>query len=126
MKRSWIGFFLLVFLLAASLLASHVMVTIHTEAAEKLEQAADFALKDNWAAAAFLTAQAQQSWSRYHFLRAALADHSPSEEVDAHFAVLRIYGSTKDSVNFAALSRQTANQIFAIGDAHKLKFHNLL
>ena len=126
MKRSWIGLFLLILLFAGSLLASHVMVTVHTDSAENLEQAAQFAMEGNWPAAAFLTAQAQSSWKRYDFLRAALANHSPSEEIDAHFAVLSIYGSAKDSVNFAALSRQIANKIHAIGDAHSLKFHNLL
>lgn len=126
MKRSWIGLFLLVFLLAGSLVASRVMVTVHTDSAEKLEQAAELALEGNWAGAAFLTAQAQHKWKQYDFLRSALIDHNPGEEIDADFTVLGVYGSTRDSVNFAALSMQTAKKIHAIADAHRLKLHNLL
>lgn len=126
MKRSWIGLFLLIVLLAGSLIASHVMLTTHLESAEKLEQAAQFALDSNWTGAAFATAQARQQWERYDFLRSALSDHAPGEEIDACFAALQVYGASAEPVSFAALSMQTARMIRAIGDAHSLKFHNLL
>lgn len=126
MKRSWIGLFLLIVLLVGSLIASNIMLTVHRESAEKLEQAAQFALDGNWTGAAFATAQARQQWERYDFLRSALADHAPGEEIDACFAALQIYGASAESVGFAALSKQTAQMIRAIGDANSLKFHNLL
>ena len=126
MKRSWIGLLLLLVLLAGSLIASHVMLTVHSESAEKLEQASRFALDGNWTGAAFATAQAKQQWERYDFLRSALSDHAPGEEIDACFAALRVYGAAAESVSFAALSSQTATMIRAIADAHSLKFHTLL
>ena len=126
MKRSWFGFFLLLLLLAASLFASRTMVTIHAENAEALNQAARFAMKENWAGAAFATAQAKHNWEKWDLLRSALADHTPSEEIDALFAALEVYGSAKDKVAFSALCRELSLKMLAIGDAHSLKFHNLL
>ena len=126
MKRSWIGFFLLLTLLAGSFWASRTMVVIHTENSENLEKAAQCALVDNWAGAAFLTAQAEHDWEKWDLFRSALADHNPTEEVNALFATLEVYGSARDKVAFASLCRELAEKIQAIGDAHSLKFHNLL
>ena len=126
MKRSWFGLFLLLALLAVSLFASRKMVAIHEENAHALEEAARYAMKDNWAGAAYATAQAKYNWEKWDLLRSALADHTPGEEVDALFAALEIYGSVKDKVAFSALCRELSQKIHAIGDAHRLKVHNLL
>ena len=126
MKRSWIGFFLLVALLAGSLWASRTMVTIHTENAEVLEKAARCALGGDWTGAAYLTAQAEHTWEKWELFRSAMADHNPSEEIDALFAAMKVYGSARDQVAFAALCREISEKMQAIGDAHNLKFHNLL
>ena len=85
-----------------------------------------YAMKENWAGAAFATAQAKHNWEKWDLLRSALADHTPSEEIDALFAALEVYGSAKDKVAFSALCRELSLKMLAIGDAHSLKFHNLL
>lgn len=126
MKRSWFGFFLLLALLVLALLSSLAMVRIHEENAEHLEQAARLALAGNWAGAAFRTAQAEHTWDRWELLRSALADHNPTEEIDSLFAALEVYGTAREKVAFAALCRETAKKIQAMGDAHSLKWRNLL
>ena len=126
MKRSWIGFFLLAALLAGSLWASRTMVTIHTENAEVLEKAARCALGGDWAGAAYLTAQAEHDWEKWELFRSAMADHNPSEEIDALFAAMKVYGSAREQVAFASLCREISEKMQAIGDAHNLKFRNLL
>lgn len=126
MKRSWIGLFLLIFLLAGAFLTSLAMEKLHTKNAEILERASQCALEGNWAGAAFLTAQAEHHWEKWELFRAALADHTPSEEVDALFASLEVYGSVRDKVAFSALCRELAQKVEAIGKAHSLELHNIL
>lgn len=126
MKRSWIGFALLVILLAAALVSSWAMEEFHEAAANKLEQAGQYALAGNWAGAAFLTADVQRDWDRWELLRCALADHSPMEEIETLFSALEVYGTAREKVAFAALCREAAQKMEAMGQAHGLQLHNLL
>ena len=126
MKRSWFGLILLLALLLGSLLCSHAMVRIHQENAEKLERAAQLALEENWPGAAFWTAQARHTWDKWEFLRASLSDHNPSEEIDVLLAALEIYASAREETAFAAVCRETAKKMQAMGEAHSLKLQNIL
>lgn len=126
MKRSWIGLLLLIGLLAGSWAASNAMTELHEDSAEKLEQASHMALSGNWAGAAFLTAQVRHSWDKWEWFRAAQSDHNPTEEIDAMFAALEVYGNARERVAFSALCREMAKKIQAVGEAHSLKFSNLL
>lgn len=126
MTRSWIGFFLLLILFATGLLCTWVMGSVHDPMAQKLEQAAQEALDRDWIAAAWHTAEAQNQWNRWQLFRAALTDHSPAEEIDALFAMLQVYGTQRERVAYAALCREMAQKIRAIGEAHALVSENLL
>lgn len=126
MRRSWIGFFLLLALLAAGALATWSMGEIHEPISRELEQAAESCLNKNWGMAAFHTAQARREWEKWQLLRATLTDHDPTEEIDALFATLEVYGSCREELAFAALSREMAEKIEAIGDAHSLIWKNIL
>ena len=126
MKRSWIGLILLLVLFGISLAASWGMVQIHQEAAQKLDKAADQALSGEWAAAAYLVAQARHNWDTWAILRAALADHSPMEELDAAFSKLELYGKQKEKLAFAAVCREMACQMEAMGQAHGWNLENIL
>lgn len=126
MKRSWFGFFLLILLLGLSLVSSWAMEEIHSEASEKLEQAADFALSENWHKAAFLTAEVLRDWDRWQLLRSALADHGPMEDIESSFAVLEVYARQREKLAFAASCRELSRRIEAMGDAHAFRLRNLL
>ena len=126
MKRSWIGLALLLVLLTLGGLGTWAMEEIHEPIADKLEDAAEQALQNQWRQAAFLTAIARRDWENWRLLRAGMADHGPSEDVDAMFAALEVYGSSREGVAFAALCREMARRIEAIGDAHGLLPENLL
>lgn len=126
MRRSWIGLFLLLVLLGLGITATWSMAEIHEPIADELEQAAESCLVKNWGKAAFHTAKARRNWEKWELLRAALTDHDPTEEIDALFATLEIYGSCREEVAFAALAREMAEKIEAIGDAHSLIWKNIL
>jgi len=126
MKRSWIGFILLLVLLGTSLAASWGMMEIHQEASEKLNRAAELALTGEWAGAAYLTAQVRHSWDKWALLRAALADHGPMEELDASFTQLELYGKAREKLAFASICREMACRMEAMGQAHGWELENIL
>ena len=126
MKRSWIGFFLLLVLLGIGILATWGMAEIHEPISEELEQAAEAGAANNWRKAAFHTAKARKDWKKWQLLRSALTDHDPMEEIDALFSALETYGSQRETVAFSALAREMAEKIEAIGDAHGLVWKNIL
>lgn len=126
MKRSWIGFYLLLALLGASLFSSHSMDTLHGEASRQMEQAGELAMAGNWPAAAYVTAKVRRDWDSHALLRCALADHGPMEEIEARFALLEVYGADREATAFAAVCRELSRQLEAMADAHRLRLHNLL
>ena len=126
MKRSWIGFVLLVLLLATALLSAAAMIRLCEEDVSRLTAASGEALKGNWEAAACLIAQAHHSWDSWEFFRCAMADHTPAEEIEALFSRLEVYSSARERITFAAVCREAAQKLEALGDAHRLNLHNLL
>lgn len=126
MKRSWIGFFLLLILLGLGLLSTWAIVEVHEPISDALEEAADCALEGAWAKAAWLTAQAQGIWEKWAILRAALTDHVPIEDIDALFEMLEVYGVSREGISFAAVCRELAQRVEDLGEAHGLMLENLL
>lgn len=126
MKRSWLGLGFLVLLLVLSLLTTSAMSRIHEDSAEKLEKAADLALTEQWPQVAWLTAQVRTSWDKWELLRAALADHGPIEDLEADFALLEVYGRSREKLAFAATCREMARRMEAMGDAHGFDLKNIL
>ena len=126
MKRCWIGFFLLLVLLGVGIGTTWGMAKVHDPICQELEQAARSSLAENWGKAAYHTAQAQNQWDRWQLLRASLTDHDPTEEIDALFRALKVYGQCREEVAFSAICRELAKRIEAIGSAHGLVWENIL
>jgi len=126
MKRSWVGFFLLLVLLGLGFLSSWAMEEVHDPISENLEEAAEQALQGQWARAAWFTADARRNWEKWKFLRTAFSAHGPSEDVDALFSALEVYGTTRQKEAFAGICREMAEKIQAIGEAHGLDWNNFL
>jgi len=125
MKRCWIGLGLLLAVLAAGIGAGAAMDRIHAPVAWELEQAADYAMLGLWPEAADSAEQAQADWSRWDHLRASLADHGPVEDAEAIFAQLPVFAKEED-LHFAALCRELARRVRAVGDAHSFTWWNFL
>lgn len=126
MKRSWMGFALLLLLLAGSILVTWVMVHIHEPIEAALIQAADSAADENWIQASLLFREAEAGWVKWEHLRACFADHNPVEEIDAAFAMLKTYCTAREEVAFAGACRDLARKVAAVGEAHEFVWWNLL
>ena len=125
MKRSWIGFILLLILLLGCLLVTKTMVDIHEPIESKLLQSAEVAMDGDWNRAEELFSHAENDWKDSAHFRGCFADHNPAEEIDAAFSLLRVTCAAKDSVAFAGGCRSLARQVAAVGEAHELVWWNL-
>jgi len=125
MKRSWIGFILLLVLLAAGFLSTHTMKTIHEPIEADLLQAAECAILGDWENTSRFFRQAEEDWKQWGHFRSCFADHNPVEEIDADFALLKVYCAHRDTVSFAGGCAQLARQVAAVGEAHELVWWNL-
>ena len=126
MKRSWIGFFMLVELLLGSLWSARTMVTIHEPIEGKLKQAAQLSMDGNWDQAATLFQEAGKDWERWEHIRTCFADHNPVEEIDADFQLLKVCCAAREMISFSGGCLQLARQVAAVGEAHELVWWNLL
>ena len=117
MKRSWIGFVLLLVLLAGGIAATWGMAKCHEPIARDLENAAKTALQGDMAQGEALMFQAREAWGRSRHLGACFADHTPMEEIDALFAQVEVY--------FAAGCAALSRKVEAMGQAHGASWWNL-
>lgn len=126
MKRSWIGFFLLLVLLAGSIAVTWAMDRIHQPIEANLKQAAECAILGDWDNADRFFHRGQQQWEAWAHFRGCFADHSPIEEIEAGFALLKVYCDTRENAAFAADCCKLARQVAAVGEAHGLVWWNIL
>lgn len=126
MKRSKIGAWLLIILLVVGSISSWAMVRFSAPIGEAMEKAAEAALREDWENAEALAGQARARWEKYWNFCAAFADHEPMENINGLFAQLRVYAQSRDPQNFAAVCAQLSEDTKAMGEAHSLKWWNLL
>ena len=125
MRRSWMGLGLLLVLLVLGAVISHRMTALHLPLSSRLEQAAVFVSGEDWERAVELVEETRTAWENHHTFSASFTDHTPMEEVEAHFAQLEIYRRLRDSVGYAALCAEMACQLEAISEAQRLTLKNL-
>lgn len=125
-KEFWAAIALLACLLAVTLGTAWGMGQIHETAAKVLEQAAEQAQKGDMEQADILFQQAQQRWRRYQKLSACVADHSPMDEIEMHFAEAEVYIRTQQTTDFAAACTHLGRMVRAMAEAHKLTWWNVL
>ena len=126
MKRSWIGFLMLILLLLGSIWSSRIMVRLHEPIEEKLRQAAQFSMEGNWAQAAGCFREAEENWKQREHIRSCFADHNPVEEIDADFQLLKVCCAARETISFSGGCLQLARQVAAVGAAHEPVWWNLL
>lgn len=126
MKRSRIGFALLMVLLTSGILVTRKMVRIHDPIERQLQQAAQYALNGNWEQAETFFRKADDSWKRMEHFRSCFADHNPVEEIDGNFELLAVFCSSRERIAFAGGCRELARKVAAVGEAHELVWWNLL
>jgi hypothetical protein len=126
MKRCWIGVVCLVLLLMGGLYVDRVMGRSHAPVSQDLDRAAECAMAEDWTGAEAFTDRARENWEKNWHFSAAFADHEPMENIDALFSRLTVFVAAREKEEFGALCRELSRQVKAMGDAHDLKWWNLL
>lgn len=126
LNREIAGFVILTALLLLGLLSSVLFWRHFEELSAQLEEAAWFALSDNWDQAKTLAADARKTWEDSRKITCIFADHSPMEEIDALFAQLGIYGAAREKAEYSAVCAALSRHMDAMGNAQRLTWWNLL
>lgn len=124
--RESVGAVILSILLIAGLFTSRNMEKSHWEISQRLEDAAWFALTENWEDARQAAAAAETQWKRCRNRNSLLSDHTPMEQIDALFARVGIFSAARNGEEFAAACAELSRYVQAMGEAHCLTWQNLL
>ena len=91
-----------------------------------LEDAALWAMRDEWGRAEAHTARAKKNWAKNRPMTASVADHEPMDEIDALFAELEIFAARQDQISYASLCVHLTEALKALSEEHRLYWWNLL
>ena len=126
MKQLWLGVAVLLVLLALGIWLTVAMDGLHGEIKQEMTQAAEAAIREDWATARTCAGKARDQWQRHRRFAAALLDHGPLEETDALFAELEVYDKRRMAADFAAVCALLAQQAEAMGESQHLTWWNFL
>lgn len=126
MNRLWLGCIILLALLGLVFGIQLGMQRIHLPIQQQLTLAEDAALSGDWDTARQLAEKARKRWETYHSLIAAVADHSPMDQLDMLFGEIRVYCREKTLPEFAAACDSAARMARAMADAQVLTWWNFL
>ena len=102
------------------------MTAIHEPIEVELLQAAQCAMGGNWEKAGSFFREAEESWKQWEHVRSCFADHTPVEEINGDFELLKVFCAAREGASFAGGCLQLARQVAAVGEAHELVWWNLL
>lgn len=126
MGRGWFGFGILIAFLILGFITAEVTDNVHLPTEKLLVQAAEKTLSGDFEEAVDLGLQAKSRWDSHWNRTAAVADHSPMDEVDALFAEMEVYAKTEEKPHFAACCQELSQRIRAFADAHRFRWWNIL
>ena len=126
MARGWIGAAVLVVFLILGFVVSGAMDNAHNPASNLLTQAADMTLMGNFEKAIPLAMEAKYRWEQAWNGTAAVADHSPMDDVDALFAEMMTFAESGEEPHFASCCRELAKRVQAVSEAHRFSWWNVL
>ena len=122
-RRFYLGVGLLVLILALGALTAWVIRENQLPAVQLLEQAA---VSEELEQGVALARQAKQLWQRSWKGVAAVADHTPMDEIDKLFAEMEVFARAKEDVHFSACCQQLASLLRAVSEAHAPTWWNFL
>ena len=126
MKRFWLGVGLLVALLIGGIGLGDWMDRTFTTLARHMDQACSLAGQDQLWQAEPIAQSTYARWLDCRNATAALADHTPMEEIDRLFRELRIYALKQETVHYAATCAQLSALLQAMADSHDISWWHLL
>ena len=126
MKRGWLGVATLLIFLALGFMTAEAMENAHRPTQVLLEQAANATLSGEFDRGVALGMEAKSRWERHWNGTAAVADHSPMDDVDALFAEMEIYAKAGEAPHFAACCQELSRRLQAMAEAHTFRWWNVL
>ena len=126
MKRGWLGVAILLIFLALGFMTAEAMENAHRPTQVLLEQAANATLSGEFDRGVALGMEAKSRWERHWNGTAAVADHSPMDDVDALFAEMEIYAKAGEEPHFAACCQELSRRLQAMAEAHTFSWWNVL
>ncbi len=126
MRRLIWGLCILGLLLGLCAGVAWAMERVHEPISSLLQQAAEAADREDWAAARRLTIAAQARWTQYWRFTAAVADHTPMDELDGLFGELETYLQHEEQPHFSATCRHLALLANAMADSHTPSWWNII
>ena len=126
MRRTWVGIVLLALLLILGIFSVLGIRGPLDAIADGLETASTLALSGSVADGAEDVQEALQLWTSARNAIAAFTDHDPLERIDAGFALLELYAAMGDNRNFSLVCLELSMQVRALGDAHSVRWWNIL
>ena len=125
-KKMIIGIAVLLTLLVLGVFTMMCMERIHSDLSRQVAEAARLALAGQGEKAAFLAKDAGKRWEQTYGFTAAVADHSPMDEIDGLFREAEIYGEAGELPNLAACCARLSFALKAMYDAHSFHLRNIL
>ena len=126
MRRFVLGVVLLGLVLGGCLWITRMMKTAHGPISDKLEEAAQLAMKGDWEQGTALGREAQQLWQERRELTAAVVDHAPMDEIDGLFAQMDSFAAGGCTVEFAGLCARLAQLVKAVAEANSFAWWSFL
>lgn len=121
--RMGLGLGILLFFLIAGLLAAAAMKQACDPVAQLLKRAS---VQDNPQIAIALAQEAKQKWDHHRDSIAALADHTPMDEIDGLFGQAITCAENGQTEDFSALCNRLSLLVSAVYDAHRLTWWNII
>lgn len=125
-RRLELGLGILLFFLIAGILSGWIIQKICDPICENLDNACKLSREGNTEAATEFARNAYKKWQKSWHGIAALADHSPMDEIDGLFAQAEEYARMGDHKSFAANCARLSKLVTAVAEAHSLSWWNLV
>ncbi len=126
MRRLVMGIGILALLLTLSAGVAWTMDRIHSPVAQRLHQAAQAADREDWAQAQQLITAAKERWEQYWHFTAAVADHTPMDDLDGLWGELEVYLQHREQPHFSATCRHLAQLAEAMADSQLPTWWNII
>ena len=125
-RRFYIGIGILLAMLLLGLFVGWGISRSQEPTAQALEKASQVTDSGDFDTGIRLAKEAKSAWQAGWRGVAAIADHTPMDEIDSLFEEMEVYIRTGEDVHFSACCAQLSSMIRAVSDAHQLNWWNLL
>lgn len=125
-RQLYIGIGILILFLVVGLFSGIAIENTCSPISQLLKQAGNVSAQGDTEAAAMLVHSAFLQWQKSWHGIAALADHTPMDEIDGLFAQAQAYAKAGAMQDFSASCQRLASLIDAVAEAHSLTWWNLV